>query len=77
LFRFLKKTNKSGVQVDPREISMAFQFFDSAGKGSINEQDLKEKLSIFNQNLTARECKLLLQNKVCSESLMFFIFIFK
>lgn len=46
------------------ELKEAFKFFDTEGKGAISAADLKEKLGLFNQTLSAKDYKLLLQNKV-------------
>ncbi len=40
------------------------EFFDTAKKGYITVQDLKDKLGIFYNNLTQKDFKFLMQNKV-------------
>ena len=60
----VRRNAKGGVYVNPAELKQAFEFFDVEGKGYLTMTDLKKRLGVFYQNLTLREYKFLMNNKV-------------
>ena len=60
----IRRNAKGGIYVNPQELKQAFEFFDSDGKGYLTMNDLKKRLGVFYQNLSLREYKFLMNNKV-------------
>ena len=57
------RNEKGGVLVTEEEIEAAFKFFDTDKNNCITSANLKDRLKIFNENLTNREIKQILQGK--------------
>ena len=45
------------------ELRIAWDFFDTSGKGKINAMDIKKRLSTFYKNVSMKEIKYLLNNQ--------------
>lgn len=60
----VRRNAKGGVYVSQQEVKQAFEFLDSGRKGHITVQDLRDKLGVFYKNLTSKDYRFLMQNKV-------------
>ncbi|CAN0367140.1 unnamed protein product [Ectocarpus sp. 12 AP-2014] len=62
-FAQVPKNAKGGILVCEEELKAAFDFFDVEGKGVITAGALRKKLGAFHRSLSAREARVLMNNK--------------
>ncbi|CAE7662791.1 CPK33, partial [Symbiodinium pilosum] len=59
----LPRNEKGGILITEDELKVAWEFFDTSGKGKLTMSEIKRRLQTFYKDITTREVKFLLNNQ--------------
>eukprot|EP00435_Cladocopium_sp_Y103_P068016 s352_g30.t2 len=59
----LPRNEKGGILITEDELKVAWEFFDTNGKGKLTMSEIKKRLQTFYKDITTREVKFLLNNQ--------------
>eukprot|EP00931_Biecheleriopsis_adriatica_P037657 TRINITY_DN2159_c0_g2_i1.p1 TRINITY_DN2159_c0_g2~~TRINITY_DN2159_c0_g2_i1.p1 ORF type:complete len:183 (-),score=64.06 TRINITY_DN2159_c0_g2_i1:32-580(-) len=59
----LPRNEKGGILITEDELRVAWDFFDTNGKGKLSMSEIKKRLQTFYKDITTREVKFLLNNQ--------------
>ncbi|CAE8654886.1 unnamed protein product, partial [Polarella glacialis] len=57
------RNEKGGIAITEEELRVAWDFFDTAGKGKLSMSEIKKRLQTFYKDISTREVKFLLNNQ--------------
>eukprot|EP00933_Yihiella_yeosuensis_P014808 TRINITY_DN13117_c0_g3_i1.p1 TRINITY_DN13117_c0_g3~~TRINITY_DN13117_c0_g3_i1.p1 ORF type:complete len:180 (+),score=41.42 TRINITY_DN13117_c0_g3_i1:139-678(+) len=59
----LPRNDKGGILITEDELKVAWDFFDTAGKGKLSMSEIKKRLQTFYKDISTREVKFLMNNQ--------------